>query len=79
MWIKVHADGKRFSLPIPNACLDIGLRIAARSLSGREDIPLTEAQIRLIARELRNARRDYGHLTLVDVETADGDIVKIVL
>ena len=79
MWIKVHADGKRFSLPIPNACLDIGLRIAARSLAGREDIPLTEEQMRLIARELRNARKIHGRMTLVDVETADGEIVKIVL
>jgi hypothetical protein len=79
MWIKVHADGKRFSLPIPNACLEIGLRIAGRTLAGKEDFPLTEAQLRMLAKGLREARRDYGHLTLVDVETADGEIVKIVL
>ena len=79
MWIKVHADGKRFSLPIPNACLDIGLRIAARNLSGREDFPLTEEQLRLLARELRNARKIHGRMTLVDVETAEGETVKIVL
>lgn len=79
MWIKVHADGKRFSLPIPNACMEIGLRIAGRTLAGREDFPLTEAQLRMLAKGLREARRDYGHLVLVDVETVDGDIVKIVL
>lgn len=79
MWIKVHADGKRFSLPIPNACLEIGLRIAGRTLAGREDFPLTETQLRLLANGLREARRDFGRLTLVDVETADGEIVKIVL
>ena len=79
MWIKVHADGKRFSLPIPTACLESGIRIAGRTLAGREEFPLTEAQRRLLAKGLRDARRDFGRLTLVDVETADGEIVKIVL
>lgn len=79
MLIKIDADGRRFTLPIPNGLLGLGtwgVKLAAKD-SG--ELPITPAQMRALVRELKKARRTFGRLTLVEAESADGDRVKIVL
>lgn len=79
MLIKVNSEEHRFTLPIPNCLLGLGawgLRVASRY---SDDIPVTPEQLRVLIRELKKARRTFGRLTLVDIESADGEKVKIVL
>jgi hypothetical protein len=79
MYIKIRADGKRFTLPLPNFLFDLGAWGMGIALKKNTEIPLTKEQLRQLVSALKEAKRTYGRLTLVDVETAQGDIVKIVL
>ncbi len=79
MYIKIRAEGKRFTLPLPNFLFDLGAWGMGIALKKNTDIPLTKEQLRQLVSALKEAKRTYGSLTLVDVETAQGDIVKIVL
>jgi hypothetical protein len=49
------------------------------AIKNNTDIPLTREQVKQLVSALKEAKRTYGSLTLVDIETAQGDIVKIVL
>lgn len=79
MYIKIRAEGKRFTLPLPNFLFDLGAWGMGIALKKNSEIPLTKEQVKQLVRALKEAKRTYGHLTLVDIETAQGDIVKIVL
>ena len=92
MKIFVRTDGKSFFIPVPNGLLSLALRLspkcarhAAKSEGDgeRADMDMlastAEPICRELARELRRARRDFGHLEIVHVLTADGDEVRITL
>lgn len=79
MYIKIKADGKRFTLPLPNFLFGLGAWGLGIAIRNNADIPLTQDQVRQLVDALKEARRTYGNLTLVDIETARGEIVKVVL
>ncbi len=79
----------RFSLRLPNKLVFSRLvaNIAAKSANKKdkdEEIEekkstVTSAQMRMLFKELRKVSHEYKGLVLVDVRSADGDIVKIKL
>ncbi len=79
MYIKIRAEGKRFTLPLPNFLFNLGAWGMGIALKKNTEIPLTKEQVKQLVSALKEARRTYGRLTLVDIETAHGEIVKIVL
>lgn len=79
MYIKIKAEGKRFTLPLPNFLFDLGAWGMGMAVKNNTEIPLTKEQVKELVGALKKAKRIYGHLTLVDIETAQGEIVKIVL
>lgn len=79
MYIKIRAEGKRFTLPLPNFLFDLGAWGMGIALKNNADIPLTKEQVKQLVNALKEAKRTYGNLTLVDIETAQGEIIKIVL
>jgi len=79
MYIKIKADGRRFTLPLPNFFFDLGAWGLGIAIKNKADIPLTKDQLHQLVDALKEARRIHGKLTLVDIETAQGEIIKIVL
>jgi hypothetical protein len=79
MYIKIRAEGKRFTLPLPNFLFDLGAWGLGIALKNNADIPLTKEQLRQLVTALKEAKRTFGNLTLVDIQTAQGEIIKIVL
>ena len=84
MHIRIHtADGFRLSLPIPNALLlnkaAAGWLVVLLARHLPSKTPLTPAQARQLVVALRRWRRAAPDRTLVDVQSADGDKVRITL
>ena len=91
MWIKIRAkEGPNLSIPVPlfMASFPFVWKLIAKAKSTSDD---TEGEERLTnewsgnmeklgpqaVSELRSFVRRNGHFTMVDIESADGDIVKI--
>ena len=71
-------------MPIPNFILysKLGARVAAAAMQPyvpKNVVSLDYETIRAMQNALKESVRVHGHFTLVDVEDADGDKVKIVL
>lgn len=84
MRIYVNSKEAKFSFPVPNFVLysKLGARVAAAVMQTQvpqNDVPLDYETIRAMQNALKESVRIHGHITLVDVEDADGDKVKIVL
>ncbi len=74
MKILIKDNGKTFWFWIPNAFLNEKLIC---KFTKNEIPPQGITAIRDIRRALKTYTKAYGHFTLVDVEGADGEIVKI--
>ena len=84
MKIKIRSDEHKFTLWIPTGLMfsrstvwivnKLGRKYAGDAL---QNIP-PEALDRLFA-EFRRIKRKHGRWDLIDLESADGDVVKIVL
>lgn len=83
MRIYVHSEEATLWIPVPNfvLCSRLGARIAASVLQQypHGNVPMDYRTIRAMQKALKACVRTHGHFTLVDVESADGDKVKIVL
>ena len=80
MRVKIKANGRRVTIPVPYSMLGNGLIL--RALSGavqNTEVPLTPQQMRMLIDGLREAKGNFGALTLVDVLSADGDTVTVTL
>ena len=80
MRVKVNAKGRRLTIPVPYSLLGSGLIL--RAISGavqNSAVPLTPQQMRMLVDGLKEAKRNFGPLTLVDVMSADGGTVIITL
>ncbi len=79
MRIKVNAKDKghrvRLSLWVPNGLVSMPAvsRLILKETSGK----LTPQQLRALVKAIKETRKRFGPMNIVDVETADGDIVKI--
>ena len=84
MKIRVKGDGVNLNLVLPTRLIfgktvvklanSIGRRYAAEAM---EAIPPEALEI--LCAELRSIKKRYGSWELVDVESANGDIVQIIL
>ncbi|MEA4832158.1 hypothetical protein SDC9_121532 [bioreactor metagenome] len=78
-------DGKKFTLLFPSCLIfnDITASIGAKALNKHInmdiDLKLNAHDMRKLIRMLNRMRRKYPDMYLVDIESADGDIVKIKL
>lgn len=82
MWIKIDAEGSRFSFPVPIGLLINGftLKLIKRWVPKYDfEIPITQEQLVTILSELKKAKKTFPKLTLVDVKTGDGQRVLITL
>ena len=80
MRITVHSEGHRFFIPVPTGLIANRLtaRIAAKTLkeSGME---LSAEDLRRLFQALRRSRKVLKKRPLVEVDSADGTYVKILL
>ena len=89
MRIKVRTEDAKFKHIFPNFFVFIRLTwsIISKAVAGQlsksspgiGNINIDSAMAGQLMAELRRIKRRYGRFTLVDVESADGDIVKIIL
>ena len=78
MWIRIkQQDGPNFSLPVPLVMLKSPLLWSLVAKHGGEEAAQYAPMARAMMRELSAYVRTHGHFTLVDVESADGETVKI--
>ncbi|MBQ9890535.1 MAG: hypothetical protein IJM39_03915 [Firmicutes bacterium] len=78
MWIRIkQTDGPSFSLPVPLVMLRSRLLWSIVEKHGGEEAAQYAPMARAMMRELSAYVRTHGHFTLVDVESADGETVKI--
>lgn len=79
MRIKINSDETKLSLRLPN--MIIKSRLAARVMGKNFGNTAEYKQLRewlVSAYKILSAqRKKYGRLTLVDIQTHDGDVVKI--
>lgn len=85
MKIHIKSDGKEFTIPAP---LSLAIKFLSKgSISNSEaGIEITEEQaeeykkeLKKLARGIREARKQWGHLVIVEVKGKDGDEVTITL
>lgn len=80
MKIKIKSKEHTMTIPVPNAMIlsKITARLIAKYV--KTDGPaLSKDQIGLIFDELKKMRKTYGKMNIVEVHSADGDIVEITL
>lgn len=82
MKVKIHSADFHLTLGLPTAMMLNGLtaRIAAHSINEEQHgTRFTPEQMNRLFREIKAVRRDFPDWVLVDVETADGEIVKVTI
>ncbi|MDD4189037.1 MAG: hypothetical protein PHX37_03015 [Eubacteriales bacterium] len=80
MKIKIRSKEHKFTIPVPNAMLfsKITARLIAK-YARTDDLTVSKEQMAAILDELRKAKRLHGKMKIVEVNSADGDIVEITL
>lgn len=74
------AEGRTMSFPIPEFLADnpIGLRVAASKISEHSPLKIRPEDLRSMLGAIREYKRENGgDLLLVDVESSNGEKVKI--
>lgn len=89
MKIHIRAEGHKFWIALPTclllskAVVKLGLRLARRiepeNGKGKDSIPLSDDQILRICAEIKRVKRRTGRWVLVDVQSADGECVRITI
>ena len=84
MRIRIKSDETNLNLVLPTRLLigktvvklanTIGRRYAAEAMAG-----IPPESLEILCAELRRIKKKYGAWDFVDVESADGDIVQIIL
>ena len=76
--VKIRGEGVKLSLHLP---LGLCLLIARRALGSKdaEFVAFLKAHGREVKRALKQYKKQNGRLTLVDIESADGTVVKIII
>jgi hypothetical protein len=79
--IKIEAEGYRFTIPLPIGIFINGpaLRIMEKCVKKHAHVPLSAEQVSALLRALKQAKKTFPNLTLVDVKSADGQRVVITL
>lgn len=74
-------ENKNLRLTIPNWMLmnRLSFYFIQKAINNEDEIPLTSKQIIDLMKELKNSVRYFGHYELVNIESHDGEKVKITL
>ena len=83
MKIHIKSEGREFTIPAP-------LSLALRFLSGKnipdggvettkEQAEQYKKELKELAKAIKEAKKQWGHLTIVEVHSSDGDKVTITL
>ena len=80
MKIKIKTDDVKFTLILPLAAIKTKLFWTAIS---NEDTNFDKKEMWLLSRKLykvlKQCRKSYGKITLVDIKTKDGELVQIIV
>lgn len=79
MKIKVRTKDAKFTLILPTALLSSRLIVSMALYSTKDTIHFDKTQVEKLTRLLKGIRKEYKGLRLVDVQTAEGEIVQITL
>lgn len=81
MKVRIEANGHRVILPLPVrvALNGVTIPIIASCTKKYSDVPLKEEYLKVLRKELINAKRSFGELVLIDVSSSDGFKIKITL
>lgn len=81
MKIRIEANGLRFTIPFPIrlASNRIAIRTIASCIKKHTDFPFEEEYLKVLVKELIQAKSSFRKLVLVDVSSSDGTKVKITL
>lgn len=84
MKIYIHEpeEEKNIRLTIPNGVIfnKLGAMIAGRVIEeNTQENTITKEQLKRLMKEIKRYVKQFGHFDLVDIETSDGEIIKITL
>lgn len=84
MKIYIHEpeEEKDIRLTIPNGVIfnKLGAMIAGRVIEeNTQENTITKEQLKRLMKEIKRYVKQFGHFDLVDIETSDGEIIKITL
>ena len=84
MKIYIHEPEKEkdIRLTIPNGVIfnKLGAMIAGRVIEeNTQENTITKEQLKRLMKEIKRYVKQFGHFDLVDIETSDGEIIKITL
>lgn len=81
MRIKIEAEGYRFTIPLPIGIMMNGFtsRMIESCIKKYANVPFTKEQLFILIRELKQAKKMFPNLPLVDVKTTDKQRVLITL
>ncbi|KXG11191.1 hypothetical protein PNH38_01270 [Anoxybacillus rupiensis] len=81
MKIRIEANGHRLILPLPMKVVlnDVTIRIIASCIKKYSNVPIKEEYLKVLRKELINAKMSFRKLVLLDVSSSDGFKIKITL
>jgi dipeptidase len=84
MKIYIHEpeEEKDIRLTIPNGVIfnKLGAMIAGKVIEeNTQENTITKEQLKRLMKEIKRYVKQFGHFDLVDIETSDGEIIKITL
>lgn len=81
MKIRIRTEGCKLCIPLPNSLLagSLGRFALGHAQDKNGEAMLTDGQIRALQQGLREAKRNFGRITLVEVHTVKGEHVVITL
>ena len=81
MKIRVENDRYHYTVPIPIGIIAFTVtnRLVAGILSSEKSIPITSKELSVLFKELKRAKKTFGKLLLLDIETRNGQKIKVTL
>jgi hypothetical protein len=81
MKIKIEVEGYRFTIPLPIGIIMNGFtaRIIESCIKKHVHVPFTGEQLVVVCRAIKQAKKVFPKLPLVQIQTADGQRVLITL
>lgn len=81
MKISIKTNGPRFIILLPTkvALNSVTIRVIANCIKKHTNIPLKEEYLKIVRKELINAKKSFKKLVLIDISSSDGFMFKITL
>ena len=82
IYIQEPKEEKDIRLTIPNGVIfnKLGAMIAGRVIEeNTQENTITKEQLKRLMKEIKRYVKQFGHFDLVDIETSDGNFLKICL